>query len=66
LFDVRLHFSWPVLPGPNGTEVVGPGRQTYRTTVASALVEGARLADGAQLWFFQPQLYTNQPTILFQ
>jgi type II secretory pathway pseudopilin PulG len=63
LFDVRLHFSWPVIPGPNGTEIVGPGRQTYRTTVSSALLADPSLVDGAQLWFFQPQLYANQLTI---
>jgi hypothetical protein len=35
LFDVRLRFSWPVLP--NGG--VGPGRQTYRTLIASPLLQ---------------------------
>jgi type II secretory pathway pseudopilin PulG len=63
LFDVRLHFSWPVLPGPNGTEVVGPGRQTYRTTVASAILASPPIVDVPPLWFFQPQLYANHPTI---
>jgi type II secretory pathway pseudopilin PulG len=63
MFDVRLHFSWPVLPGPNGTEIVGSGRQTYRTTVASALVTSPffTLPDGRPAWFFQPQQYpTNE------
>jgi len=68
--DVRLHFSWPVIvvsaAGANASanDVVGPGRQNYRTTISSALVEGAHLPDGAQLWFFQPQLYANAPTLL--
>ncbi|HUD46251.1 MAG TPA: type II secretion system protein [Candidatus Baltobacteraceae bacterium] len=65
-FDVRLHFSWPVLPGPNGTEVVGPGRQTFRTTIASAILASPLIINDAQLWFFQPQLYATQPTINFR
>ena len=37
LFDLRLHFSWPVIYA--GTNViVGPGRQNYRTMIASGLV----------------------------
>jgi type II secretory pathway pseudopilin PulG len=69
-FDVRLHFSWPVIPGANGTELVGPGRQTYRTTVSSALVVGnstpnvVLFLNGQRLWFFQPQLYANNSTLL--
>ena len=59
MFDVRLHFSWPVLPGPNGTEIIGPNHQTYRTTVASALLPGPLFVNNEQLWFFQPQLFAT-------
>jgi type II secretory pathway pseudopilin PulG len=55
LFDVRLRFSWPVLA--NGK--VGPGRQTYRTLVASQLQRSGFTFDSAPLWFFQPQTYIN-------
>jgi type II secretory pathway pseudopilin PulG len=61
-FDVKLRFSWPVIAGPNGY-IVGPNHQTYRTTVASSILPGIALNDGAQLWFFQPQSYTNFCTI---
>jgi hypothetical protein len=59
LWDVRLHFSWPVLPGANGAEIVGPGRQSYRTSVGSGIAPGTLLSDGAQPWFFRPQLYAT-------
>jgi type II secretory pathway pseudopilin PulG len=62
LFDVRVHFSWPVLPGPNGTTVVGPGRQNYRTMIASQIWPAPVFQlDGqsCELWFFQPQLYAT-------
>ena len=55
LFDVRLRFSWPVLA--NGK--VGPGRQTYRTLVASPLQRSGFSWDGAPCWFFQPQTYAT-------
>jgi type II secretory pathway pseudopilin PulG len=57
LFEVRLRFSWPVLS--NGK--VGPGRQTYRTLVASQLQRSTFTFDNAPLWFFQPQSYANTP-----
>jgi type II secretory pathway pseudopilin PulG len=67
LFDVRLHFSWPVIN--NGTKdnvigyvVVGQGRQTYRTVIASQMVQAGNVPDGPgtqPCWFFQPQLYAN-------
>jgi type II secretory pathway pseudopilin PulG len=60
LYDIRLHFSWPVLPGPNNA--VGPGRQSYRTMVASGLVQGTAVnisGNTAQPWYFQPQLYAT-------
>jgi len=57
LFDVRLHFSWPVLP--NGS--VGPGRQTYRTLIASQLIPTTVTGPRGivPVWYFQPQYYTN-------
>jgi len=53
LHEVRLRFAWPVLP--NGS--VGPGRQTYRSLICSHLL--ATNTGVYQLWFFQPQVYTN-------
>ena len=52
LFDVRLRFSWPVLPNGN----VGPGRQTYRTLVAAPLLP---VLGATNFWFFQPQFFVN-------
>jgi type II secretory pathway pseudopilin PulG len=74
MFDVKLRFSWPVYPGPNGTELVGSGRQTYRTTVSSGILYGVAAnnitqtvvpASGTsqQLWFFQPQSFASHQTI---
>jgi type II secretory pathway pseudopilin PulG len=54
LFDVRLHFSWPVLP--NGA--IGPNHQTYRAMIAAQLLPTV-LANGDVVWFFQPHSYTN-------
>jgi type II secretory pathway pseudopilin PulG len=53
LFEVRLTFSWPILPNGN----IGPNRQTYRTTVSSPLLPSG----GGPLWFFKPQTFTNGP-----
>ncbi len=61
LYDVRLHFSWPVFP--NGS--VGPGRQNYRTMISSQLVRNNSFSfDGVYqpVWFFQPQFYSNTTT----
>jgi type II secretory pathway pseudopilin PulG len=73
MFDVRLRFSWPVYPGPNGTELVGTGRQTYRTTVSSGILYGITapninpappvVYDNQKLWFFQPQSFASHQTI---
>jgi type II secretory pathway pseudopilin PulG len=57
LFEVRLRFSWPVLP--NGS--VGPGHQTYRTLIASPLLQ-ASINNGSKSivgYFFQPQQFAN-------
>jgi hypothetical protein len=55
LFEVRLRFSWPVLP--NGS--VGPGHQTYRTLIASPLLPAA--ANDVNGYFFQPQAFASVP-----
>jgi type II secretory pathway pseudopilin PulG len=58
LFNVRLHFSWPVFF--NGTNVtVGTGRQTYCTVVGSQLVPFQPFVNGPYYWFFQPQTFAN-------
>ncbi len=57
LFEVRLRFSWPVLP--NGS--VGPGHQTYRTLIASPSLQ-ASVNNGPKPvpgYFFQPQQFAN-------
>jgi type II secretory pathway pseudopilin PulG len=57
LFEVRLRFSWPVLP--NGS--VGPGHQTYRSLIASPMVQ-TTVNNVSGCWFFQPQVFaTNYP-----
>ncbi len=53
LFEVRVRFSWPVLP--NGS--VGPGHQTYRTLIASPLLPA--VANDANGYFFQPQYFAS-------
>jgi type II secretory pathway pseudopilin PulG len=59
-FDVRLRFSWPVIETPT-SYVVGPGRQTYRTSIAGALVTSPffKMSDGRFVWYFQPQQYAT-------
>jgi hypothetical protein len=66
LYDVRLHFTWPVISDvktPTGTSiVVGPGGQNFRTMVASGLVQGNTFqisGSTVQPWYFQPQLYAT-------
>jgi len=57
LFEVRLRFSWPVLP--NGS--VGPGHQTYRTLIASPLLPA--VANDVNGYFFQPQGFASVPPL---
>ena len=53
LYDVRLLFRWPLLPGTeNGLPKTGNGRQVYRLMVSG------NLTNEASGWFFQPQTYT--------
>jgi type II secretory pathway pseudopilin PulG len=58
LFEVRLRFSWPVLP--NGT--AGANHQSYRTLVAGHLLQATNLNLANPLTtLFQPQWYLNAP-----
>src|SRR5205085_1257654 len=53
--ELRLKFSWPLLP--NGA--TGPGAQVFRTTL------GGRQADPSPRvgnFLFQPQSFTNPPS----
>ena len=54
MHEVRLKFSWPVLP--NGT--VGPYRQIFRTLVAGHL-SVTNSPPAPLYWYFQPNYYTN-------
>ena len=56
LREVRLKFAWPVIALPN-TNIIGPGRQTYRSLISSHLLANPTLIP--PLWFFQPLSYTN-------
>jgi len=56
LHELRLTFLWPLQP--NGK--AGNGRQTFRTTVAGQIVQTND--SGQQLYFFQPQSFTNVST----
>ena len=55
LYDVRLLFRWPLLPGheASGLPKLGNGRQVYRLMVSGELKH-----ETAEMWFFQPQTYT--------
>ncbi|HEY3863761.1 MAG TPA: type II secretion system protein [Verrucomicrobiae bacterium] len=55
LFDVRVHFNWPVLQNGN----VGPSHQTYRTLIGSQMVAVPNLTNGMPGWYFQPSTFTN-------
>ena len=59
LHELRLTFFWP--QEPNGK--LGPGRQTFRATVAGQIV--TNIVAGQILYFYQPQSFinvTNAPT----
>jgi type II secretory pathway pseudopilin PulG len=59
LHELQLTFLWPQLP--NGG--LGRGQQTYRTLVAGrqALVVDSNTVPNVNLYFFQPQYFTNAP-----
>jgi type II secretory pathway pseudopilin PulG len=56
LHELRLTFLWPILP--SGSLPARPSRQTFRTLVAGQLVQKV---NSANLYFFQPQSFTNAP-----
>ncbi len=57
LFELRLRFSWPVLP--NGTP--GPNHQSYRTLIAGHLLSVPYTGLANPVTFFQPQWYYDAP-----
>jgi hypothetical protein len=57
LFELRLRFSWPVLPNGNA----GPNHQSYRTLIAGHLLSVPNAGFANPLNFFQPQWYFNTP-----
>jgi prepilin-type N-terminal cleavage/methylation domain-containing protein len=54
--ELRLSFLWPQYP--NGK--LGPGRQTFRTTIAGQLAP-TNYYGGDTLYFYQSQSFTNAP-----
>lgn len=62
LFDVRLHFRWPVINLQGQTNyTLGDGFQDYRTLIGSAIFETnpAVRANPYPWWFFQPQTFSS-------
>jgi len=59
LHEVRLKFSWPLIELPNGTNQIGPGRQTYRSMVSSKLTITNSAYLNVPLGYFQPLSYTT-------
>jgi prepilin-type N-terminal cleavage/methylation domain-containing protein len=55
LHELRMTFLWPQLPNGN----VGVGHQTFRTMIAGQVMQTNDL--GQQLYFYQPQSFTNAP-----
>jgi prepilin-type N-terminal cleavage/methylation domain-containing protein len=55
LHDLRLTFLWPILP--NGQLPSRPARQTFRTLVPGLILH----TNGADLYFYQNQSFTNAP-----
>ncbi|HZM04630.1 MAG TPA: type II secretion system protein [Candidatus Saccharimonadales bacterium] len=53
IHEVRLKFSWPVLPNGN----IGPNYQTYRSVVSAHLF--MTNAAAPFYWYFQPNTYTT-------
>jgi len=55
LHELRLTFLWPQQPSGN----LGPGRQTFRTTIAGQITQ---INTNSQwLYFYQSQSFTNAP-----
>lgn len=57
--ELRLTFYWPLLPSSGLPPM--PARQTYRTLVPGQLVADTNTLAAANLYFFQPQIFTNTP-----
>jgi type II secretory pathway pseudopilin PulG len=64
LHELRLTFEWPQLP--NGK--LGPGRETFRTTVAGQLLHQPNFSPSnpnilwdTNLYCYMPQTFTNTP-----
>jgi hypothetical protein len=57
LRELRLTFLWPQYP--NGK--LGPGRQTFRATIAGQLTPTNYYDSGEWLYFYQSQSFTNAP-----
>jgi len=54
--ELRLLFSWPLLP--NGD--VGMWKQNFRSTVAGQLIATNDFS-GMRLYFYQPQSFSTAP-----
>lgn len=57
--ELRLTFLWPLLPNSGLPPMAA--RQTYRTLVTGQLAVDANTMSGTNLYFFQPQIFTNTP-----
>jgi len=55
LHELRLTFLWPQLPNGN----LGPGRQTFRTTIAGQVVHTNEPIAPVDLYFYQSQSFAN-------
>lgn len=60
LYELRLVFRWPLLPGRNtdGSPKVGNGRQTYRAMISGSLTN--EVSPTNNLWFMRSQNYVYQ------
>jgi type II secretory pathway pseudopilin PulG len=55
--ELRMTFLWPLLPNGN----TGKGRQTFRVNVAGQTAQV--FTNGLDLYFYQPQSFTNAPPV---
>jgi type II secretory pathway pseudopilin PulG len=62
LHELRLTFSWPLLPNSQPPLVhYGTGHQTYRALIAGRQVLDTNTVPNLNLYFFQSQSFTNAP-----
>ena len=62
LHELRLTFSWPLLPNSQPPLVhYGTGHQTYRALIAGRQVLDTNTVPSLNLYFFQSQSFTNAP-----